>query len=150
MGFISTDLETIIRSLDKLSATTQPQWGAMNAQRMVEHLTEGLQMSIGIGEYQLLIPEDKIDKMKAILASDEPMPRGFKVPFAPEKYELRNEELELAVDELIENWLAFEEYYEENPTKEHLHPYYGMLDKNGWLRIHEKHFTHHFEQFGLL
>lgn len=150
MAFIQTDLETILSYLDKLDNSSQPLWGKMSAQRMIEHLSESLQMSVGVGKYQLLIPEEKIEKMQGILASDTPMPKEFKVPFAPEEYTLRNEEIELAVDELVDNWIAFEEYYEANPEIKNLHPFYGDLDKNGWYRLHAKHFTHHFEQFGLI
>jgi oxepin-CoA hydrolase/3-oxo-5,6-dehydrosuberyl-CoA semialdehyde dehydrogenase len=150
MAFIQTDLETILTSLNKLEASSQPLWGKMSAQRMVEHLSDSLKMSIGVGEYQLLIPEEKIEKMQAILASDTPMPRDFNAPFAPEEYTLRNEEIELAVDELVDNWIAFEEYYEANPEAKNLHPFYGDLDKKGWHQLHAKHFTHHFEQFGLV
>lgn len=150
MVFIQTDLETILSYLNQLDNSSQPLWGKMNAQRMVEHLSESLRMSIGVGEYQLLIPEEKIEKMQGILASETPMPKEFKVPFAPEEYTLRNEEIELAIDELVDNWIAFEEYYEVNPEMKNLHPFYGDLDKDGWHRLHSKHFTHHFEQFGLI
>lgn len=150
MAFIQTDLETILTYLNKLDDSSQPLWGKMSAQRMVEHLSESLQMAIGEGEHQLLIPEEKIEKMQGILVSDIPMPKEFKAPFAPEEYTLRNEEIELAIDELVDNWIAFEEYYEVHPEAKHLHPFYGDLDKKGWNRINAKHFTHHFEQFGLL
>lgn len=149
--FVQPNLETFLSYLNKLEPTTTPQWGTMNAQRMVEHLSEILQMSIGNGpKLELLIPADKIEKMQAILESDTPMPKDFKVPFAPEEYTLRNEELELAIDEFVDSWLAFEEFYEENPDKTVLHPFYGELNAKQWYRLHSKHFTHHFEQFNLL
>lgn len=150
MQFIQTDLEIFLSHLSKLDASTKPLWGKMSAQRMVEHLTDSIRMSVGEEKYPLLIPEEKIEKMKAVLASDTPMPKEFNVPFAPEEYELRNEEIELAVDEFAENWIAYEEYYESNVGSENLHPFYGKLNKEGWDRLHSKHFTHHFEQFGLM
>lgn len=150
MQFIQTDLETLLSFLNKLDVSTQPLWGKMNAQRMVEHLTDSIRMSTGEEKHSLLIPEEKIEKMQAVLASDTPMPKEFSVPFAPENFTLRNEELELAVDEFIESWLVYEEYYESNPDSENPHPFYGNLKKEGWDRLHSKHFTHHFEQFGLI
>lgn len=150
MQFIQTDLEIFLTYLNKLDVSVKPLWGKMNAQRMVEHLTDSIYMSVGEGQYELLIPEEKIGKMKVLLASDTPMPKEFKVPFAPEDYSLRNEELELAVDEFVDAWLAYEEYYSSDPDKENLHPFYGDLNKGEWDRIHSKHFTHHFEQFGLI
>ncbi|MFZ9657445.1 MAG: DUF1569 domain-containing protein, partial [Crocinitomicaceae bacterium] len=47
-------------------------------------------------------------------------------------------------------FLAFTEYYEENPSQTHLHPFYGNLNATQWARLHTKHFAHHFEQFGLI
>jgi hypothetical protein len=31
-----------------------------------------------------------------------------------------------------------------------LNPFYGELDRKGWLTFQYKHFAHHFMQFGLL
>jgi hypothetical protein len=42
----------------------------------------------------------------------------------------------------------FVTYYEQNPSKIHLHPVFGPLTKSDWERFHSKHFTHHFKQFG--
>jgi hypothetical protein len=78
------------------------------------------------------------------------MAQGIKVPFAPENIPLRNEELELAIDEFVETWLDFEAMYESDPTLKHSHPFYGPLDFEQWKRLHAKHLTHHFMQFGLL
>ncbi len=150
MEFIQPDLETILSYLNKLDANNKPLWGKMNAQRMVEHLSEIVLLSISNNQIDLLIPVEKIEKMQGLLASDTPMPRDFQVPYAPEEFVLKNEELELAVDEFIDAWLAYEEYYEINPSNKKVHPFYGELDKSGWDRMHSKHFTHHFEQFGLL
>lgn len=150
MEFISVDLATLIGTLDKLKADKTPAWGGMSAQRMVEHLTEMIQMSVGKGDYQQLTPEDKIESMQRFLDSDKPMAKGITVELAPAEFKLKHDELELAVDDFIDNWLAFEEYYEENPSATNLHPFYGQLNEEKWRRLHSKHFTHHFQQFELI
>lgn len=150
--FISPDLETVINHLDRLTLDTQPQWGSMSAQRMVEHLTDSLRIATGKNPQPLLIPEDKIERMLAFLESDKPMAHDIAVPFAtPEmNTQLRNEELELAIDEFVEEWLEFEELYAAEENHSEVHPYYGPLNYDQWMRLHQKHLTHHFEQFGLL
>jgi len=150
--FVSPDLETVIIHLDQLTPEMQPLWGSMSAQRMVEHLTETLQIATGKNPQPLLIPEDRIERMLAFLESDKPMSRDISVPFAtPEmNTQLRNEELELAVDEFVEEWLEFEELFGSDENLTQVHPYYGPLNYDQWLRLHQKHLTHHFEQFGLL
>lgn len=150
MQFIEPNLETILSYLNQLEENTPAKWGKMNAQRMVEHLSESILMSLGDHSTPLQIPADKIEKMQAFLASDVPFPKDFIVPFALEEFELRHEEIELAVDELVDNWIAFEEYYENHPDSTNMHPFYGDLIGKQWLRIHQKHFTHHFQQFGLI
>jgi hypothetical protein len=148
--FIEPNIESILATLAKLTSEKKPAWGEMSAQRMVEHLTDSVQVSTGKNQLELLIPEEKIEKMQAFLASDKGMAKNIEVPFAKKDTPVRNEELELAVDELVDEWLAFEEYYEENPSATQLHPFYGQLNFEQWKQLHAKHFTHHFQQFELI
>jgi hypothetical protein len=148
--FITTELETILSHLNKLTADQSPLWGNMSAQRMVEHLTDTLRIATGKNPQDLLVPEEKIDKMVAFLESDKPMALNIEVPFATPEMKLRNEEIELAIDELVDEWLQFEELYENNPNHTEIHPYYGPLNGQQWMRLNAKHLTHHFKQFGLI
>lgn len=148
-SFLEMDITMLVAKLDKLTADTKPVWGSMSAQRMVEHLSDSIKISSGKFKQKLEIPEEKIPKMQEILASDKEMPKNFEVPFAKKDTPLRHEELALAIDEFLLEWIDFEEYYAENPSKMEIHPYYGSLNYEQWLRMHSKHFTHHFEQFGL-
>lgn len=150
--FIASDLETLLSHLNRLTPDMQPQWGYMSAQRMVEHLTDTLRIATGKNPQKLEIPEDRIGRMQEFLASDKPMAHNISVPFAtPEmNADLRNEELELAIDEFVDEWLFFEELFEQHPEKTALHPYYGELNYEQWVRLSQKHHTHHFTQFGLI
>lgn len=150
MDFIELDITEVIKKLDKLSETSKPVWGEMSAQRMVEHLTDTIMIASGKKKFPLEIPEDKIEKMQGFLESDKPMARNIDVPFAKKNEALRNEEIELAIDEFLLEWLDFEEHYSENENRTELHPYYGNLNYDQWCRLHAKHLTHHFEQFGIL
>ena len=78
------------------------------------------------------------------------MAKEIQVPFATADMPLRHEEIELAIDEYIDVYLSFEELYENNPDLTHIHPYYGPLNYAQWKRLHAKHLTHHFNQFGLI
>lgn len=148
--FIEIDLETVLSYMNKLQANDQPKWGSMSAQRMIEHLTDTLRIANGKNPQTLLVPEEKLEGMLRFLESDKPMPRDMEVPFAPKNVKLRNEELELAIDEFVDEWLEFESLFGEGSTRTELHPYYGQINYEQWLRLHQKHLTHHFEQFGLL
>lgn len=148
--FVNTDLESILSHLNKLQADTKPKWGNMTAQHMVEHLTDVLNIALEINRIEQIISEDKVEKMQAFLLTDKPMAQNIEVPFVIPNAPLRNEELELAVDEFIETYLTFEEFFESNPGKKTLHPYYGKLNHEQWNLLNKKHFSHHFTQFDLV
>jgi hypothetical protein len=147
--FIEPNIELILSTVSTLDASKKPLWGAMSAQRMIEHLTESVQVSSGKIELEQITPDDKLDRMISFLESDKPMAKNIEVSFAGKDVPLRHEELELAIDELVEEWIDFEELYASEEGLKIPHPYYGPLNFEQWLRLHSKHFTHHFEQFGL-
>lgn len=149
MEFVAFEIEALLARLNKLDENQSAQWGNMTAIGMVEHLTDMIYMSMGQFEGKLLVPEDKVESMQRFLISDKPMAKNIEVPFAPKERKNRNEEIELAIDEFVDAYLNFQEYYLENPGQKNLHPYYGYLDQQLWERLHSKHFTHHFEQFGI-
>lgn len=148
--FIEADIEVILEKLNKLEPAQKPLWGSMNAQRMVEHLTDIIRISNGKNPLELLIPEDRLERMVQFLDSDKPMAQGIEVPFAGKEVPLRTSELELAIDEFTEEWVDFQEHFEETEGRTELHPYYGNLNYDQWKRLHSKHITHHLTQFGLL
>jgi hypothetical protein len=150
MSFVNCDLESFLAILSKLEESTSPAWGFMSAQRMVEHLTDGVNMSMGNGDFMLEIPEDRTSKMVQFLDSDKPMAQNIQVSFAKPDAPLRNADLDDAIDEFTLAWVDFEELYENQLEFTALHPYYGILDFEQWKRLHSKHFTHHFNQFGLI
>lgn len=150
MEFVQADLCAFLEILKNLDEKKSASWGKMNPQRMIEHLSDCIYMSCGIGNHELLIPEEKIKGMQAFLISDKEMPQNIQVPFAKENTPLRNTDIELALDEFTMAWVDFEEMYSEDSKKTALHPYYGNLNYEQWLLLHSKHFTHHFTQFGLM
>jgi hydroxymethylglutaryl-CoA reductase len=136
--------------LNGLTPNQKPLWGKMKAQEMVEHLSDMLMMSRGTGNFTIDVDAETIARRQQFLSSDKEMAKNIAVPFTKDIIELRHDELELALDEFAEEWINFTEYYENNPSASVIHPYYGNLDFNLWLKMHDKHFTHHFKQFGLI
>jgi hypothetical protein len=143
-------LENLLVQLNQLKSSTKPIWGSMSAQRMVEHLSESFKMASGKLSFPAEVPISTFEKMQAFLMTDKPMAKNIQVAFSPEDAPLRHEELELAIDEFVEEWIDFIDGFEENPSKTSEHPYYGSLNFDQWIRLHEKHINHHFEQFGLV
>ena len=141
--------EDLLIGLNKLTPSQQPIWGEMSSQRMVEHLSEMLRMAQGTTLFTLAIPEDKVAKMQEFLYSEKEMAKNIAVDIAPADRELRNDELELAIDEFTEEWINFIDFFEANPGVKTMHTFYGYLDFDLWMLMHKKHFYHHFKQFQL-
>ena len=150
MRFISWDLTEILKRLHSLQANSPAQWGKFTAQHMVEHLCGGLSMSMGQISFPGEVSEEKAQRLKNFLSSDQPFAKEIQVGFVVHNAPLKHEELDLAIDDLVTQFLAFEEYYEQHPEAIHPHPYFGKLNYAEWKQLHIKHFTHHFEQFGLM
>lgn len=151
MQFIEPTFETFNLYLSKIKADTTALWGSMNAIRMIEHLTDAVQLSIGeIPNIKLELPEDKVERAQGFLLSEHPMPKNFQASFAQADTPNRNSTVEEALTEFESNWQKFESHFEQNPNAKFMHPNFGELDVILWKRLHSKHFTHHFEQFGLI
>ncbi len=149
MNYITPSLEEALKYLDQLNPEKQPQWGKLNAQGMVEHLTDTLIIATGQIKLPQVTSDQNLDKTYAFLMSDRPFQQELKVEFAPEQRELRYEHIADAIDEFAEVWITFEAHYE-NPDQRELHPYFGNLNFEEWQQLNKKHLSHHFLQFGLI
>lgn len=119
---------------------------------MIEHLTQGLEMSMGLRSYPMEVSEEKAEKLKAFLYTDQAFTKNIRVGFVTTNAPLNHEDLDLAIDAFCAAFLSFEEYQLSNIAQEEplpAHPYFGALTKNEWGLLHQKHIEHHFMQFGL-
>jgi len=151
MSFIEPTLSEALKYFKRLQLDTAPLWGNMNAVGMVEHISDSLLVATGqIPNIKLRTPEDKLEKVRRFLFSDQPLPRNAKAPYGRPDDENRNATLEDAIAEFESRWHHFEKHYADRRESENLHPSFGMLNYEGWLHLHSKHLTHHFQQFGLI
>lgn len=152
--FTDLNVRHIEKLLTGLTEKTQPLWGKMTAQQMLEHLETTLRYSMGQPEASLChTPEDKWEKYQDSLYNFRKMPKDFPAPFLPEDGSLpppNHKNLIAAKAAFTEALKEYTVYYRENPDAEHLHYVYGKLNKEMMELMHRKHFTHHFEQFGLI
>lgn len=145
------NIQEIEQHLSLLKPESQPLFGKLGPQHMIEHLTEGLRMSTGKAIYEQHTPDEKLPLFHKFLMSDKEMPIGTKVPFmGDEPPALINQNLEEAKSRLMDELNDFQTHFGKNPDAREMHPVFGNLNKNEWLRLHGKHFLHHFKQFGLI
>lgn len=144
--------EELNNLLDLICEDTEAKWGLMKPQHMIEHLVKTLEFSNGKMLLALKATEEeaKLAKEKFIYTEVE-MPQGLKSSLlgdAPDPF--RFESLEEAKRNLNQELDGFHTYFENNPSATFVHPRLGSLNYQEWIIIHNKHFTHHFKQFGLL
>ena len=139
--------------LNEFNEDTEPRWGNMTPQNMIEHLATVLQYTNGKKEIAQRTSEEEGRKAKeAFIYSEVPMSMGLKSPLLPAEgpipFEFAN--LEEAKKQLNKELDDFEAYHAQHPDALFIQPRMGKLNYNEWIVFHNKHFTHHFKQFGLV
>jgi len=147
---MSTDLLEKVLLLAKLQPETKPLWGIMSAQHMVEHLILAVKMSNGKIQTECFNPPEKLLALKRYLMSSRPLPKEFVNPLIgaglkPLQYSSLSEAIAVLKIE-IEGYYS---YFEKNPDATLVNATFGELNKIEWDVFHEKHFKHHYTQFGI-
>lgn len=151
--FIELKKDVIKKTLFQLTEQSDPAWGNMNPQQMLEHLEATLHYSMG--EPEAKNPNSSIEDLEVLqdsLYTFSRLPKNFPNPFLSDNEPLPplvHKNLEDAKEALLDALQKYLIYYRKNPQAEHQHPYFGLLNKEMMELLHRKHFTHHFEQFGI-
>ena len=150
--FVRMDRAAIAKGIDAITPETKAQWGLMSAQHLIEHLDYMNLLSLGKIEAEIVTPEDKIEKYRDSLWNYRAMPREFKLPIfkKDETEDLRYENLADAKKAFWESYDQVTQFYKDNPEGTLKNITFGMLDKYHMQLMMDKHFNHHFEQFGVL
>lgn len=138
--------------LSRLQAGEQPRFGNMTARHMVEHLAFAVRFSNDKEPQQHYYPPEKEQKIKTyILDTDNDFLIGFRSPVMPAEGlpELQYPDLNEALSHLRAELADFDSYFLRHPEARPVNPTMGELDHKQWIRFHNRHFTHHFKQFGL-
>jgi len=151
--FIKLNKNEIRKKLNALAGNSQPKFGIMTPQNMLEHLEDFMNFALGKTDAKLSEqPEEQLEKLHDWLYKHKPMAKGLKYHDLPENENapLRYKNLDEAKQKFMETLSEYLVYYRENPLAEHNHPLMHKLNKEMWELFHRKHFTHHFEQFNLI
>lgn len=138
---------------NSLSADTKPAWGKMSVQHMLEHLADFYNVSADKIKMKLLTPEEQLPAYMAFLHSDKVFRENTKAPaelIGDEPLPLRLASLEAAKEDYRLAVNSFVQYFKNNETARTLHPTFGMLNFEEWVKLHYKHVVHHMTQFNLL
>lgn len=145
-------LERVLPLLENLQADTQPGWGQMTPQHMIEHLGSVAYISSRELNIPVSTPAEVLPRSLQWLWSEKTFRKGTKAPALEEKNlgKLRYENLEQAIAKFQRAMQGFFAFFAEDPEQTLNHPVFGPLNYEGWLKFHHKHVLHHFTQFGLL
>jgi hypothetical protein len=138
-------------AIKKLTPDAPPKWGAMNAQQMIEHLTHFYNVSIEGAPAKLYTPEEHLPKYMEFLMSEKEFRENTKAPLellGDEPLPLKSGSLSEAIQKLKDTVAGFVKFFEED--RKTLHPVFGRLNYEEWIRLHYKHVVHHLKQFDLL
>jgi hypothetical protein len=150
---VSTEFLTVTapKILAQLKTEKTPTWGVMTAQHMVEHLGITIKISNGKKAVQLVTPIEQLEIKRTFLFGQMPFPKNVKMfGVLTGLIALKFQDLEVAKEALYNEIQDFITYFEGNDGLKPMHPVFGELTKAEWVLFHEKHFNHHFLQFGLL
>ena len=144
-------LDNFLKKLEELKPDQKALWGKMTAQHMVEHLIYTVQMGNGKLKVKCASPPERLPTLKSFLLSDKPFPKLYINPvIGPGLVELKCLDIEEAKEKLKEEVSVYYNYFKENPDAKPVHVIFGELNKEEWEIVHQKHFTHHLSQFGLI
>ena len=150
LAFIKRDFFSFLKNI---TPDTKANWGKMNAQQMVEHVTAFFNVSTEKIKFDLVTPEEHLPKFKEFLLSDKQFRENTKAPatvIGEEPLPLRYKTYEESVAKLQQAVENFEAYFTDDPLKKTIHPVFGPLNFDEWILLHYKHVTHHLRQFGEL
>lgn len=143
-----TDIQYLASLLSELKRDTQPLWGKMKPQQMVEHLVESVEYTNGKKVTTCDRPPEEAAKSKQVMIyTDAPIPKNVNLGPLPDQYLFPD--LSAAIHQLMIELTVFDHYFK-TPRITSIHSGFGPLNHAEWLTWHNKHFAHHFIQFGLI
>ena len=131
-----------------LKADTEPQWGRMTAQHMLEHLAKITKSSIKTYGVPPTEPTEGQRKFKAFIVEGHPFRKNDSKKSTLE--DLHYATFEEAHQAVLDAVHRFYTTFTQNPDLQPYTPIMGTLTFEELQRFHHKHYRHHFEQFGLL
>jgi hypothetical protein len=135
----------LIQRLHALTPETRPQWGKLDAPRLLCHLGDSLAMALGD------LPTQSVNRrafqhfpMKHLILYVLPFPKN--VPTVPELLSSAPGDFERDRQRVIDSIGRLASAPQGMGAE---HPFFGPLTSAEWSALQCKHLSHHLQQFGL-
>ena len=135
--------------LKQLKNDSERQFGIMTPVQMLDHLRKAFLHSHSGKEVEMLVSDEIAQKGQAFIASDKEIRPGAQMSPFYDEIEDNQEELEEMKLMVLQEMIAMLSDFDKDPQFEQVHPKFGRLNVEQWLRLHKKHTAHHMRQFGL-
>jgi hypothetical protein len=141
----------LVLLLSDIPSDTQPLWGKMTLQQMVEHLIDAFRIASGRSEFQqILTPTERLPRMQDFLMSDKPFRENTLNPMLPQDpVPVVFPRIEEALHELQKEVDHFFAVFEANENLSTRNPIFGDLNFEMNVQFLYKHSLHHLRQFGV-
>jgi hypothetical protein len=135
----------------QLSSETKGNWGVLNAQQMVEHLSDSVRIANGKRKETLITPAENLERVRAFMLSDKPFKENTKnVQMTDIPTQVVKSNMQEAIDELNNELQDFIDIFKKDPQIAITNPFFGDLSFEEWTHLLNKHFEHHCRQFNLI
>lgn len=142
---------TVPQLLLKLQADTKGIWGVLNAQQMVEHLSDSVRIANGKRIETLLTPIENLERVRSFMLSDKAFKENTKNIQMPDNpAPVLKASMQEAVEELRIELHDFTNTFSGQVSKTITNPFFGDLNFEEWTHLLHKHFEHHCRQFSLI
>ncbi len=135
--------------LKSLQPDAERQFGKMSQIEMLDHLRKAFALSYSGKKIKITTPAEQLEKAKAFLTSDKPIRPGAPKPKEYGLIPTMKKDLEDMKYHLVREMVAMLSHFDKHPNYSSVHPMFGELDIELWLRLHKKHIEHHMRQFGV-
>jgi Protein of unknown function (DUF1569) len=145
-----TEYDNLVARLEQLKSTSQPEWGIMNVNEMLVHVSQPLLVALGHKKgtdesnffTRTVLKYVALNLIKKIPKNRE-TPKDFDVKqnsFALKGFEIDRKNL-LALMAEFKN--------DTSEYKNRIHPQFGVFNRQEWNIQSYMHLDHHFRQFGV-
>ena len=147
-AFLKSDFISLLK---QLKGHEKGNWGEMNVQQMVEHLTDAVRNASGKLILPALIEGETLQKYRDFLKSEEPFKENIKNPLIPDEgIQLHQPDLASAINKLQKELDYFFEAFTANSELITGNAFFGQLNYEMNVQLLYKHAMHHLKQFGLV
>lgn len=148
LNFLKTEFPKLLQSLNP---DAKGNWGVLNGQQMVEHMSDSIRIATGRNKMQLHTPMEQVNAYRNFAMSDKEFKPNTKNALMSETpAAIRNANMQEALKELKNETAAFIHYFETNKGATLTNPFFGDLNFEEWTHLLHKHAMHHSKQFGLI